>query len=528
MPKSFIYSLFSLLFLLILSACSPADLPGVVTITAPLPSPGAATATPFAISGALPSPTLGSTVTPLIATVTAPVTESTPSPTALPTDAPAVRPLYVLNATMNYEAKSIDVTQEITYPNQTGESLSQMVLSVQPNLLENVFNLASLTIDGQKLETFTLNGQKLEVTLPAPLAAGATIKLGFAYTLTLPIIEQGDPNVVRPRIFGVADRQVNLVDWYPFVVPYQARTGWVLHDPWFYGEHLVYEKADFDVSLQFTDAENLPVIAASAPAEPLENGRHYRFDNARDFSFSMGRQFEVISQQTEGGVTVSSYYLGAENKAAAQAALDATVKAIGVYGERFGAYPHKMLAIVQGDFNDGMEFDGFYFLPDAFYNLYDGTEKNYLVLIAAHETAHQWWFGRVANDQAQEPWLDEALATYSERIFLEKYYPDDLKWWWDLWNYRPYECAPAGLTDTLLYDGSGFCPYTKAVYLTGARFLEDLRQQIGDESFFSFLKDYSTQMDGKISTSADFFRVLRAHTSEDISALLAKYFQGQY
>ena len=541
MPKSLLYSLFSLLFLLILSACSPNDLPGVVTITPPLPTAGAWTVTPFTVNPSLPSATLASTAIPGIATATMPVTEaaSTPtagaSPTALPTDvaSSSLRPLYAIDANMDYAAKSVDVTQEITWHNQTGESLSQIILAVEPNLLPDVFNLASVAVDGQKIDSFTLDGQKLEVTLPAALAAGATLKLGFAYTLTLPIIEQGDPNEVRPKIFGVAERQVNLVDWYPFVVPYIPGTGWVLHEPWYYGEHLVYEKADFDVTLHINnsadsalgDGQALPIVAASALGEPISDGKHYRFENARDFSLSLGRKFKVISQQIEGGITVSSYYLGVENESAAKAALDTTIKAVKTYSELFGPYPHKMLTVVQGDFNDGMEFDGLYFLPNSFYNLYDGTEKNYQVIIAAHETAHQWWFGRVANDQAQEPWLDESLATYCERIFYEKNYPDDVKWWWD---YRIAFYQPVGTADTVLYNGGGFRPYTNAVYFMGATFLEDLRKQIGDETFFAFLKDYASEMDGKISTSADFFRILRAHTSEDISPLLTKYFQDTH
>ncbi len=530
MPKLPRLSLFVFcFFLFMLCSCSPDAIPGVVTITPPPPTPGPWTQTPFMIVSPLPTFTLGPSGTPMLATATTSVDSNAPTFTPLPTDTPAplgvTRPLYVIDASMDYDTKVIDVTQEITYPNPSAESLGEIVLAVQPNLLENVFNLASLSVDGQKINTFTLDGQKLAVTLPAALAAGATLKLNLAYSLTLPIIEQGDPNVVRPKIFGVAERQVNLVDWYPFIAPYVPGAGWVLHKPWFYGEHLVYDKADFDVTLRFKSADNLPVVAASAPAEPVSNGAHYRLDNARDFSFSMGRQFKVVSQQIEGGVTVSSYYLGDENKSAAQAALDATVKAVKTYSELFGPYPHQTLAVVMGDFNDGMEFDGLYFLAKSFYNLYDDTEKNYLVMIAAHETSHQWWFGRVANDQAQEPWLDESLAMYCEKLFYEKNYPDDVKWWW---SYRVDFYTPIGSVDTALYNGGGFTPYTNATYRMGAHFLEDLRTQIGDETFFAFLKDYSTQMDGKIAVSADFFRVLRAHTSEDISGLVRKYFQNEH
>ena len=536
MPKSLLYSLLSILFLLTFSACSPNDLPGVVTITAPLPSPGAPTSTPFVVEPSLPSLTPAETATPEIATATMQADSPAPtidpsgpppvagaSPTALPTDTASQRPLYAIEMTMDYDAKSIDVTQEITYLNQTGQTLDQVILAVQPNLIEGVFNLASVAVDGTKVETFTLEGQKLEVLLPASLAAGATLKLGLDYTLTLPLIEQGDPNIVRPRIFGVADRQVNLVDWYPFIVPYLPSQGWVLHDPWYYGEHMVYDKADFDISLHFTSNKDLPVIAASAPAESLSDGTRYQLENARNFSFSMGRQFKVVSQQIEGGVTVYSYYLGNWNKPAAEAVLEETVKAVKTYSELFGPYPHKTLSAIEGDFADGMEFDGLYFLTA--YSLYDNTEKNLMVTIAVHETAHQWWFGRVANDQAEEPWLDETLATYSERLFYEKNYPADVNWWWD---FRINQYEPVGSADTRLYNGGGFRPYTNAVYFMGANFLEDLRTQIGDEAFFAFLKDYSAEMNGKISTADDFFRILRTHTSEDISPLLTKYFLNQH
>ena len=35
-------------------------------------------------------------------------------------------------------------------------------------------------------------------------------------------------------------------------------------------------------------------------------------------------------------------------------------------------------------------------------------------LILRHETAHQWFYSLVGNDQARDPWLDETLATWAE------------------------------------------------------------------------------------------------------------------
>ena len=34
-----------------------------------------------------------------------------------------------------------------------------------------------------------------------------------------------------------------------------------------------------------------------------------------------------------------------------------------------------------------------------------------------HETAHQWWYSLVGNDQTRWPFLDEALAGFSEYVY---------------------------------------------------------------------------------------------------------------
>ena len=64
--------------------------------------------------------------------------------------------------------------------------------------------------------------------------------------------------------------------------------------------------------------------------------------------------------------------------------------------------------------------------------------------------------------------------------------------------------------------------------ITGARFFEDLREQVGDEIFFTFLKNYYDQSVGKQVTSADFFRVFRETSAADITALLIEYFKNTY
>ena len=457
----------------------------------------------------------------------------------------------MLDMQLNYSARVATVNETITYPNNTGEALNNVVLAVEPNLWSGGFSLKSLAIDDQLITNYTLEPmtQRLEVPLPQPLNPSDTFTITLIYGLILPQMQAyiNAANDIRPQIYGYTDKQVNFVDWYPFVVPYVSGQGWVLHNPWFYGEHLVYDLADFDVTVTFIDGANPQIAASSAEVQPqipevtpeaTSSGtpaatpsstpsgavtHHFVLEGGRTFALSMSDFFKV-GTQTVGDVTVYAYYFGVYN-ASGEALLQTTVEALQTFSERFGPYRHKTLTAVQGDFNDGMEFSGLYFISRDFFNLYDATPKNYLVTIAAHETAHQWWFDAVANDQALEPWLDEALATYSERIYYEAVHPDLVDWWWD---FRYFEFLKEGAIDTQIYDGGGQRPYWDKVYLTGARFLEDLRQRLGDEIFFAFLKDYYAQYAGKRATGADFFRVLHEHTAADITDLLAKYFKNSY
>ena len=467
-----------------------------------------------------PTPALAQIATSTI--IPAESTQTTPTATSIPA---AERARYTLNTTINYDAHTVTVDETILYPNNTGSQLNTLVLAVVPNLWTDSFHLASvasIAIDDTPLTTYSLEGQRLEFALSSLLKPGAILKINIQYTLTLPFAEQEDPNVSRPRIYGYTARQLNLANWYPFVVPY-INGEWVLHEPWYYGEHLVYDAADYEVNLKFTDPATAPVVAASGFPEPQADSTRYTISSARAFALSASRDFQVSTSQF-GDVTVSSYYF-AFSEAAGQAALQASGEAIQIFSQRYGVYPHKTLSLVMGDFNDGMEYSAFFYLPRDFYSLYDGTPANYLTFVAVHETSHQWWFEQIANDQALQPWVDEALATYSERLYYETMYPDLVSWWW---TYRIDFYKPEGFVDIPIYNGQGFRPYTNATYFQGAHFLEDLRARIGDENFFAFLQDYLAQSRGKIVTAADFFRILREHTNADYSDLVRQYFQNVY
>lgn len=447
-----------------------------------------------------------------------------PSETALPATPTPIpldfRPQYTITATLDFGWRYLTVEEEISIPNTSMDTISELTLVVQPNWHPGAFSLTKLNWEsGEPVPSYTLEGTQLRILLLNPLEPGKSLKLSLGYEINIPPVLTSED--FGPNPFGYTARQMNLTDWYPFVPPYIEGAGWIAHNPWYYGEHLVYPVADFDVTITIINAPESTVIAASALDTGDDTAHHYRMRSARNFVWSVSPEYRVFQEQV-GDTTVLGYAFPFD-AIPGEAAFKTTVKALELYNQLFGPYPYNGMTMIQADFDHGMEYSGLYFLSKAFYGTFDGTASTYLVTIAAHETAHQWWYGLVGNDQALEPWLDEALCTYSEKLFLENLYPDSLSWW----KYARVDYyEPTGWVDSSIYYTPGYRAYRDAVYLNGSRFLDELRIRVGDDVFFAFLQDYVTRYSNQIATTEDFFSTLRAHSDADWTDLLVKYFEN--
>ncbi len=496
------------LLLLLLTACTPAQ----AAMTDPPPPPLSlvtvdpnASATPTPFQPASPSDT------PLPSPTLVPPSE-TPPPT---TDTPPAtgRTQYTFYVNLDYAGRSLTADETIRYSNTTGQSLSEIVLAVEPNLSQGAFVLNALGQDNVTLTSYDLTGHRMSISLPQPLQPGSSTTLALNFTLNIP------PKHYE-KTFGYLGYQVNLSDWYPFIVPF-VNGAWVLHDPWAFGEYLVYDSSDFEVNLKVNDPS--VVVAASAPAEANGEWTRYRLYGARTFVLSASDRFQFV-ESAVGSAVIRVYYLDGYD-GAAQGMLNAAVQAVALYAVKFAPYPYDSLSVVQADVPDGQEYDGLVFLSTKFFAEYGGSAKSNLISIGVHEIAHQWWFGLVGNDQAIEPWLDEAMATYSENIFYKFNHPTYGDWWW---NFRVNYFGANGWVDSSVYQMANFQTYVSAVYMDGASFLRDLNVRMGDDDFYRFLKDYAATYSRSRVTTFDFFATLRKDTSADISDLIQTYFQGSY
>jgi len=329
-------------------------------------------------------------------------TPEAPSPTTTSLPSPVLAH-YRLDLNFDYDQHGGHVEEWVQYPNTLSQSLAELRLMAPLYQYRGALSITALAwsggeLDGQAIENASVDNIQLVVPLSQPLPPGESVGLRISYDFVLP--SQSQVSGERPLPIGYTARQANLVDWYLFIPPYRDGVGWLAHPPSYYGENLVYDLASFEVNLRLAGGRNDLVVAASSTGKKDGNWLRFTRPNSRTFALSIGSEYVVETAQA-GDVTVSSYYFPL-NAEAGKRALQTTVEALELYSELFGPYPHDTLTVVEADFYDGMEYDGLYFLSRAFYNVYQGDPGDYLVSIAAHETAHQWWYGLVGNDQAEE------------------------------------------------------------------------------------------------------------------------------
>jgi hypothetical protein len=451
-----------------------------------------------------------------------------PTPNACESTAALPTTQHTVNAEVSYEQHRVTVAQSIRTINRGSEALEQVVLDVEPSRFSGIFTLNDVRTDHGAPE-YELAGRRLTIDLDQPFMPGCSLIVELDFTLNVPLIGEGINSY--GGYLGYTDNQLNLGQWLP-VLALRRSGEWVTHDVSLIGEQTVAEVADWDVTLTVNEAPDGVVVAAPGEAVERDTNRwRYTLESAREFTGSISPSYEVISAATESGVEVEVYTFGdrtvqvdAGTIDSAQQTLDAAAQSLEMYADLFGAFHYERFVVVQGDFPDGMEFTGIVFVSDQWFHSNTGTPQSYLTIITVHETAHQWWYARVGNDQALDPWLDEALATYSEYIFYQERYPNLASWWWTFRvdSFVPPDYAGSPVNSTVNQFGN-VREYINAVYLRGAHMLNELREDIGTDAFFDWLRRYAEAGANRVVTPDVFWSLLTPEQLELTRETRAEY-----
>ncbi len=290
--------------------------------------------------------------------------------------------------------------------------------------------------------------------LRVPLAGRATV--GRAMTIDV-------DSVVRLPV-GANERfgARNGVSWLAGGLPllaWERGRGWATEpETRSFAEAVTSESVRLD-RLAVTRPAGLTVLSAGTPVSDDGRTAVFRSASVRDASVAVGR-FRT-ARTTAGSVPVVVGVAPGVPDDPAKVAAE-LARAVRSHAARFGPYPHeRLVSAVVPDLTGGIEMPGMVLL---------GKGQASGDPTASHEVAHQWWYSLVGDDQARDPWLDEAFATYAEAL--------------DRGTGGTYErmTVPAdgrGRTGAPMTYWDGRSSYYRSVYVQGAVALLRARRAVG-------------------------------------------------
>jgi hypothetical protein len=148
----------------------------------------------------------------------------------------------------------------------------------------------------------------------------------------------------------------------------------------------------------------------------------------------------------------------------------------------------------------------------------------------AHEIAHQWWGNLVSWASDLDSWLSESWAEYTSHLYMLKFDKKKAKEQFTGWINNTKEIKGRGtvVNGALLdFDEAGMIS-TYLIYDKGPLVLHALRQEMGDQAFFTLYKKFpeACQKMKMKATTEDLIQFVNAITKKDYRPFFEKYIYG--
>jgi hypothetical protein len=485
-----------------------------------------------------------------------PPTATRPAPTATPTLLPLkayeIQPqaalinaedlnLPVLQGAPRYEI-SLNIAGDLTtyqgraqveITNNEDIVLDEVYFHLLPNG-KGSYGDGSLTVretivDGLPAKTeLSVNDTVLKLVLTDPLAPGEKARIDFEFAGAVPKDFGGEATPEGYGIYNLSEGVLALAGWYPILAVYDDK-GWNLDPPSAIGDSVYSETGFYSVEVNYP--KELVLAATGVRTAQQESGTTVkaRFESGpvRDFFLIASPDFKIASQQV-GDTLVNSYYLPGYERAGGLA-LTTARDSLKTYNNKFGPYPYRELDVVSAPMRNalGVEFPGIVLIG---LKLYNEPDKPDFAVTVAHEVAHQWWYSSIGNDVFDEPWLDEALATYSSGVYYEytngpEYQAGLEAYWQDRFDQLLKQGRNDLVTGSLEYFESMAGPsvYGSVVYIKGALFFKALREEIGAQAFFQAMEDYYREHYFGVARTEDLLEAFEKSSGRELDSLYQEW-----
>lgn len=452
---------------------------------------------------------------------------------------------YTIDIELDTYNKKAEVKQTVDYINSSTDALDEIKFHLYPQFfkqdcIDHVVSSTKLNDafpNGMDYSNFEVtrvlvNKQEssvnyegeysdiLRVDLNNSLLPEERVEISIEFNFTIPNCEHR---------FGYGNNTINLANFYPIACVYE--NGEFNTSPYnSNGDPFYSDMANYCVNICLDELYIVAGTGVKTAENIVENKKNLTFEAelVRDFALVASNKFEVISEQVDNTL-VEYYYYNDEN---AQASLKSGVDSIKTFSKLFGAYPYKTLSIVKTDFiYGGMEYPNLIMISGDIEN-----HDDYMNVII-HETAHQWWYGIVGNDEFKYPWLDEALTEYSTLLFYDhnKDYNFTHKELVDI-NKSNYSLFVSvyeevlGSLDTSMRAVNEYSTdpeYTYCTYVKGVLMYESLYQLIGEKAFTKGLQTYFENNKYTNAIPEDLILAFKNATNKDMHNFFSSWIEGK-
>ena len=447
---------------------------------------------------------------------------------------------YEIIASYDAEARTLTGTVGFTYYNNTDNEIGDLKFNLYGNAFregaafkpvsqsytDSAFyagaSYGSMTVESvENCAGWNVGGEDeniLTVTLISPVYPEQTVKVTINYTLTLAKVNHRT---------GVTKNTVNLGNFYPVLCAYTS-AGFVECPYYSSGDPFVSECANYRVTLDLPP-EYVAATSGKAGKESIVAERKkcsYTLENARDFAVVLSDKFSVESRVV-GNTEIKYYYY---DDASPVSSLTAATESIEYFNDTFGEYAYPTLSIVQTGFcYGGMEYPALTMISDKL------DSAGYIYTIV-HENAHQWWYAMVGSDQINCAWQDEGLAEYSSLLFFENHPTYSFtrtgivgsatkayRAYFSVYN-QIFGEADTSMNRHLSTYESDY-EYCNIAYNKGLVMFDMLRNSIGEDKFFSALREYFNSNIFRVASCDDLYASFLKHG--DLEGFFSSFIEGK-
>jgi len=479
---------------------------------------------------------------------------------------------YTIDVSLNDKEHTLDGFEKIDYTNNSPDTLKFIWFHLWPNAYKNDKTAFSDQVleNGSTKFYFSNKEQKgyinrldfkvnnitatvedhpqhidiVKIVLPTPLLSGQKITITTPFHIKLPY------NFSRG---GHDGQSYQATQWYPKPAVYDNK-GWhpmpYLDQGEFYSEF-----GTFDVSI--TVPKNY-VVAATGELQNAEEkewlksrtsfiwepikGREkttggqmkttyqlfpessnqsktlqYKQNNVHDFAWFADKRF-IVNTDTcllaSGKVIDVLTYYTPKYQNTWKKSISNSKDAVRHYSSLVGEYPYNIVQVVQGpdSFGGGMEYPTITVISP-------GGDAKSLDNTINHEIGHNWFYGILASNEREYPWMDEGMNSYYDAKYSNTKYgkPGQLE-------RLAFESKAVTKTDQpieLSSEKYSEANYGLVAYYKTAEWLRYLESELGADAFNKAMQDYYRRWQFKHPQPEDFKKVMEESSGKNLDSIFS-------